>query len=500
MSADSVEPRETEKFFPRSHAIFVAFKKKSRPAPGYITKTTAREPDLLDDRQWTSLLTHEQTSHRMIKMLAGLLKCDANSFFYPHASTPDHADQAIHALRENRSRKIEADKNEAMKSGTDYNPNKHPAKLEEHLKAHINPDDNNLHAPVVYESLRKPDQWDARRSSLLNNRENLTEEDQKDLLAFIRHIDAAFDEEKNRPAPKPAGGVNKTGTTITEPEQIIQAAYQYVQTQGDSAKDALKKLLKGVFKDPEIKSNELVDLILKHPGAPHEPLKVIQKNVLTKIQSGEKFDSAERKAIIRFCDFATCIALPERELFEIQRQIDESLALIQVDTQDRPLIILHFARLLPTSDYQAESRQDPRRILDQIAHRQLIPKNLQEISVPAEGGAGAAATTSYQNQFIGGLAIQLGIPVFDPDSPQAIAAATGQIQAHLRDWVDPDIAIRIAVFVEENRDHDISKLKKLFPEIFFIKLPEIFTTDSYHLITTRRNTITAAIHSDRESH
>jgi hypothetical protein len=255
-----------------------------------------------------------------------------------------------------------------------------------------------------------------------------------------------------------------------------------------------------VFKDPEIKSNELVDLILKHPDAPHEPLKVIQKNVLVKIKSGEKFDSAERKAIIRFCDFATCIALPERELFEIQRQIDESLALIQVDTQDRPLIILHFARLLPTSDYQADSRQDPRRILDQIAHRQLIPKNFQEISVPAEGGAGAAATTSYQNQFIGGLAIQLGIPVFDPDSPQAIAAATGMIQVQLQGWIDPDIAIRIAVFVEENRDHDIRELKKLFPQIFFIKLPEVFTTPSYHPITTRRNTIMAAIHSDRESH
>ena len=499
MSADSVEPRETEKFFPRSHAIFDAFKKKSRDAPGYITKTTAREPDLLDDRHWTSLLTHEQTSHRVIKMLAVLLKCDANSFFYPHASTPDHADQAIHALRENRSRKIEADKNEAKKSGTDYKPNKHPAKLEEHLKTHINPDDNNLHVPVVYESLRKPDQWDARRSSLLNNRENLTEEDQKDLLAFIRHIDAAFEEEKNRPAPKPAGSVNKTGTTITGAEEIIQAAYQYVRAHRDIAKNALIKLL-GPSDESEITSNELVDLILKHPDQPHQPLVVIQKNVLTKIRSGEKFSPAEREIIIRFCDFATCIALPERELFKIQRQIDESLALIQVDTQDRPLIILHFARLLPTSDYQAESRQDPRRILDQIAHRQLIPKNLKEISVPAEGGAGAAATTSYQNQFIGGLAIQLGIPVFDPDSPQAIAAATGQIQAHLRDWVDPDIAIRIAVFVEENRDHDISKLKKLFPEIFFIKLPEIFTTDSYHLITTRRNTIMAAIPSDRESH
>jgi len=499
MSAGSDEPKENVKFFPRSHAIFVAFKKRSRPAPGYITKTTAREPDLLDDRQWTSLLTHEQTPYSVIKKLAVLLKCDANSFFYPHNSTPDHADQAIQALRENRSRKIEAAKNEAKKSGTDYKPNKHPAKLEQHLKTHINPDDNNLHAPVVRESLRKPDQWGSRKSSLINNQENLTEQDQKDLLAFIRHIEAAFEEEKNRPAPKPAVDANKAGTTIADPEQIIQAAYEYVRGRGDSAKNALKKLL-GRLDDPEIKSNELVDLILKHPDVPHQPLDVIQKNVIAKIRSGEKFSPAERETIIRFCDFATCIALPQRELSEIQRQIDKSLALIQVKTQDRPLIILHFARLLPTSNYQAASRPDSRRILDQIADRQLIPKNLQEIPIPPEGGAGKPATTSYQNQFIAGLAIQLGIPVFDPDSPQAIAAATGMIHAQLQGWIDPDIAIRIAVFVEEYRDHDIRELKKLFPQIFFIKLPEVFTTPSYHPITTRRNTIMAAIHSDRESH
>ena len=500
MSADSVEPRETEKFFPRSHAIFVAFKKKSRDAPGYITKTTAREPDLLDDRHWTSLLTHEQTSYRVIKILAVLLKCDANSFFYPHTLTPDRADQAIRALRENRSRKIKADKNDAKKLGMNYKPNKHPAKLEEHLKAHINPDDNNLHAPVVYESLRKPDQWDARRSSLLNNRENLTEEDQKDLLAFIRHIDAAFEEEKNRPAPKPAIGTNNAGTIVPHSEQIIQEAYEYVRASGNIAQNALKKLLGGVFNDPEINSKQLVDLILRHTDHPHHPLVVIQTNVIEKVREGEKFDPAERKAIIRFCDYATCIALPERELAEIQRQIDAQRALIEVETQDRPLIILHFARLLPTSDYQAHQAEDPRSIIDQMPHRKLIRKNFQEISIPAEAGAGRGAGPSYKDLFIGGLAIQLNIPVIDLNSSKAIAAATGEIQAQILNWIDPEISVRIAVFVEENRDSDIRELKKLFPQIFFIKLPEIFTTDSYHLITTRRKTITAAIHSDRESH
>ena len=99
---------------------------------------------------------------------------------------------------------------------------------------------------------------------------------------FIQHIDNAIEAANKPPDLKPAVDTNKAGTTITDPEavtnpqKIIQAAYQYVQTQGDSAKDALKKLLKGVFKDPEIKSNQLVDLILKHPDAPHEPLNVIQ--------------------------------------------------------------------------------------------------------------------------------------------------------------------------------------------------------------------------------
>lgn len=502
MSTGSVEPKETDKVRPRSHAIFDAFKRKMKNAPNYITRTKSKrdQPELLDERDWTKLLTHEQTTYREIKKLAKILKeNNVSSFFYQYSSTLVHADEAIRILNLNRSLSINNEKALAKTANTEYKTNKQAALLEKYLKIHIITEDDNLHAPVVYESLRKPDQWDARKSSLVNNQENLTKEDQKDLLTFIRHIDNAIEAAKKTPDLKPAVDTNKAGTTITDPEQIIQAAYEYVRGHGDSAKNALKKLL-GLLDDAEIKSDELVDRIFEDRDVPHQPLDVIQKNVIAKNRSGEKFSPAERETIIRFCDFATCIALPERELSEIQRQIDKSLALIQVETQDRPLIILHFARLLPTSNYQAASRPDSRRILDQIADRQLIPKNLQEIPIPPEGGAGKPATTSYQNQFIAGLAIQLGIPVFDPDSPQAIAAATGMIHAQLQGWIDPDIAIRIAVFVEENRDHDIRELKKLFPQIFFIKLPEVFTTPSYHPITTRRNTIMATIHPDRESH
>ena len=287
---------------------------------------------------------------------------------------------------------------------------------------------------------------------------------------------------------------------IAEPEQIIQAAYKYVRTHGEVAKNSLKKLLSGIFHDPEIKAEELVDLILRHPDQPLKPLDVIQTNIIEKIYADEKFNDHERKTIIRFCDYATCIALPQQELVQIQRQIDEQTPLIKVETHDRPLIILHFTRLLPMSDYQAHEEEDPRSIIEQMPRRKLIRKNCQEISIPAEVGAGRGAGPSYKDLFIGGLAIQLNIPGFDLNLSKAIEAATGQIQAKLLDWIKPAKAIRIAVFVDENRDHDIKELKKLFPEIFFIKLPEVFNTHSYYQINNHRSDIMAAIPSDRESH
>ena len=501
MSAGSVEPRENDKVLPRSHAIFVKFKLKNSPAPDYITRTRKKEdqPDLLDDRDWTKLLTHQQTTYREIKRLAKILKIGVMSLFYPQASTPDDADQAIGILNRNRSRIDQTEKTVANDSGAGYKPNKQAAPLEKYLKIHIVPDDENLHAPVVYESLRKPDLWNARKSSLVENQETLTDEDQNDLRAFVQHIDNAIEAAKKTPDLKPAVDTNKAGTTINDPEQIIQAAYKYVGAQVNFAKNALKKLL-GRLDDPEIKSEELVDLILRHPDQPLKPLDVIQTNIIEKIYADEKFSDDERKTIIRFCDYATCIALPQQELIQIQQQIDEQLPLIKVETHDRPLIILHFTRLLPMSDYQAHEEEDPRSIIEQMPRRKLIRKNFQEISIPAEVGAGRGAGPSYKDLFIGGLAIQLNIPGFDLNLSKAIEAATGQIQAKLLDWIKPAKAIRIAVFVDENRDHDIKELKKLFPEIFFIKLPEVFNTHSYYQINNHRSDIMAAIPSDRESH
>ena len=492
MSAGSVEPKNNYRFLPRSHKIFAELKAMSKTRTG-VPKNIKNK---LTPFVLTQFFTFEQITYQKFKELGELLKKSPDAFFYPDGSTPDDADQAIKVLRENRSRRDAKAKALADKSKARFSADPAAAELEIYLKNNIKPPyhlDTYLHIPVVYELLEISTMWTDRKSNLLNDCGELTPEHQTDLKTFIQHIDNAIEAAKKPPDLKPAVDTNKAGTTITDPEavtnpqKIIQAAYQYVQTQGDSAKDALKKLLKGVFKDPEIKSNQLVDLILKHPDAPHEPLNVIQKNVLAKNRSGEKFSPAERETIIRFCDFATCIALPKHELAEIQRQIEKKRALIQVGTQDRPLIILHFARLLPTSDYQSELRQDQPRILDQIRDRQLIPKNLQEISVPAEAGAGKGAVPSYIDLFIGGMALQLGIPGFDINSAPQIENTKKSVKADLK--LLQDSAIRIVVFVDENRDREIEELNKMFPEIFFIGLPKEFTTDSYRQIITLRKTI-----------
>ena len=85
------------------------------------------------------------------------------------------------------------------------------------------------------------------------------------------------------------------------------------------------------------------------------------------------------------------------------------------------------------------------------------------------------------------MALQLGIPGFDINSAPQIENTKKSVKADLK--LLQDSAIRIVVFVDENRDREIEELNKMFPEIFFIGLPKEFTTDSYRQIITLRKTI-----------
>ena len=472
---------------PRSLKIFeTAFDNGITPSGQIHTTNYIKGDHLIHHKEWSGMVRGEKQSLACFGKVAAILKVDASTLYYGDAMI-EPGDVAIGVLA-----------------------GQVPSRLWEFLETILVDAPAHKYVGAVYHLVRQgTESFVSFRSTAETESKKWPTEDQPLVAEFFDLISAAI---KQRTSPidpprrqggletlnehsVPQGGVETFSAADAEP--IFEAASVYLENT-PGAKECLCDLL-DVMMNHSLTTKMLVDNLLRDP----DPLGRLRIAVLSKVNPDRgKFrtglNETQRETIIRFRDYATCLVIPQEQLQNIQRQIKANEALIQVGTSDRPLIILHFARLMSVADYHAKAPDEEKRIIEQTS-KQIIPVNLQKImqsaQLPPDAGVSKGRMSAYVQNFIGGLAFELGIPGFDYDSDAAINAAIEAIGEKLVDWRNPAYQITIGVFVSEERGDDIKCLKDIFPEILFIQLPKIYNSAAYHRIDGRRNEIAATIDS-----
>ncbi len=249
-----------------------------------------------------------------------------------------------------------------------------------------------------------------------------------------------------------------------------------------------------------LKVNEPLDTLLNY--LEHDAER--SNGVLKKELSDEQCD-----AIWQICDYATCLALPQKQVDRINEQLAGRK--LTANTIDRRLIVIHLATSFNLAKFDSRAATDSNQSISQRRKHGLIATEdhaiLSTHGNSDETGAGSNRTlsspgrntsskyTDYQQAFIRGMARQYHLA---NALSEGIDYLLVQIKDKLKKGKEPgkDPGPVVAVLMTEWREIEIDVLKGFIPEVYFVQLPQESDSE-YALIALRREDIFKLIDDHR---